>query len=581
LNVFQRYRQACAVLKRTSRASNAAWYQDALDLEHQLHIRFDGTSVVTRFFQLSTREWSAGPALAEGVLRDAEAATDFANDLLAAARSRGARAIGLILHLADEFATAELDPELDNPASLPELRATAAEDPKSILDDSTVDATQSSWRVVPYPAEGSESIATTVTVSRHFAPFFDAVRAVGEARNFPIMTHALSAPLVALTALEVLATPGEGKPFVGILQYPGFTAMGFFNPHGDLKLVRTLQHRGSRRPANFRHALGTTTISLEFLDPDVFLLPLGSEVDSELAADLRQVMPDSRVEVIAPPADLGDLPGWCLEPWLSVAPPPAAESARSTSFVMLRDEKWAFQDFLDIPRETAELYPSRAEMRMLKAARLARVALVLLSLAGIGWLGFGLLQVIRQPEWAFNPAEAQTIQMRMASLNLERSRAEHWHNLLADRSKAWIAMESLARMFPENSGVKIRTYQHNVKPETTQGQATAGFVREWRITGLARDEALERLNQLNTREGIAAHFDDIARITGNVSYEADSGTRSIVVNVRTMENSGFRGVTAEDYAAGADNTYPFTFDLVISQRFESSDPLALKVAAAP
>ena len=72
-------------------------------------------------------------------------------------------------------------------------------------------------------------------------------------------------------------------------------------------------------------------------------------------------------------------------------------------------------------------------------------------------------------------------------------------------------MESLSRMFPENGGMLVKTYSHSSKPDSTPGQAKVGFVKEWKITGYARDEALDYLNTLNTREGINAHFSEIAR----------------------------------------------------------------------
>ena len=65
------------------------------------------------------------------------------------------------------------------------------------------------------------------------------------------------------------------KPFVSILQYPWFTVLAFFNEHADLKLIRTLQHRGMRQASNFRNALFTTSASLEFMDPDLFHHPSG------------------------------------------------------------------------------------------------------------------------------------------------------------------------------------------------------------------------------------------------------------------------------------------------------------------
>jgi hypothetical protein len=113
------------------------------------------------------------------------------------------------------------------------------------------------------------------------------------------------------------------------------------------------------------------------------------------------------------------------------------------------------------------------------------------------------------------------------------------------------------------------------------GQAKVGFTKEWKITGFARDEALEYLNTINTREGISAHFSEVARVTGNSSFVPNIGNRNLVVNVRTQENNSYKAVPPDEASDADESTYPFTFDLTITQRFEAVDPLAVNVAKAP
>jgi hypothetical protein len=581
LNVVQQFRQACSILRNTTRASNPAWYQNALELNFQLHIRPDGPGISTFYFDRKLDQWSTGPALTEEILADAAKLDAIITDVLRHARSKGANALGVILHIADEFATTELKPELDNPAALPELRDTAVSDPASILEDSSILATQASWRVLPYPAAGSEVIGTTITLTRQHADFMETLRLRAEKENFPIITKALSAPLVAIMGLCQHIQPTAGKPFVAILQYPWFTVLGFFSDNADLRLIRTLQHRGVRRATNLRNALTTTSASLEFVEPDLFIVPLGDAVDNSLDASLRLSFTTSRVEaVIIPTAE--PIPGWSPEPFLCAKPAAASETApASPTLVMLRDEKWAFQDFLPRPREIVEIYPDRSEMKLLRVLRLARVAVLAIALLSLAYLALGIVDLMRRDEWAFNTTEADAIKSRLSKLTSERQKVEHWDNLLADRSKAWIAMESLARMFPDNGGMLVKTYSHSSKPESTPGQTKAGFVKEWKITGFARDEALDYLNFLNTREGINAHFAEVTRITGNESYNPEIGNRSIAVNVRTQENSGFKPTPPEEYSVSDESTYPFTFDLTITQRFEATDPMAITVPKAP
>jgi hypothetical protein len=581
LNVLKQFAQACSILLHTTRASNPAWYQNALELNFQLHIRIDGASTSTFYHDSRKSHWSTGPSLSEEVLHDAARLESFVAETLRFSRSQGATSLGVILHIADEFATTELKPELDNPASLPDLRDAAVLDPGAILADSSIQADQSSWRVIPYPAAGSEVIGSTITVSKQYAPLVAALREAGEKENFPVITHALSAPLVAIMGLSQVVEPTPGKPFVAVLQYPWFTALAFFNEHADLRLIRTLQHRGLRRPTNFRNALATTNASLEFVDPDLFLLRLGAQVDNTLDSDLRITFTTSRVEVISPKAVDG-IPSWCPEPLIATLPAAsAAPSITSHTFTVLVEEKWALQDFLPTPREVVEIFPSRSEMRLLRMVRLAQVAVFAIAVLCIAYFAFSMVDLVRRPEWSFDPTQAEVTKGRLGKLGVERKKADHWNNLLEDRSKAWVSMESLSRMCPENGGILVKSYTHSTKPDSTPGKATVGFIKEWKITGHARDEALDYLNTLNTREGISAHFSEIFRLTGNSAYNPGVGNRTLVVNVRTQENSGFKPVPPESAIVTDESTYPFTFDLVITQRFEATDPMAVNVSKAP
>ncbi|MCP5533339.1 MAG: energy transducer TonB [Akkermansiaceae bacterium] len=580
LNALQQYAQACSILRNTSRATNTAWYQGALELDFQLHIRPDGPEITTFYHHASKKQWTHGPTLTEETLHDPSKLAALAAEALRHAGSNGATSLGVILHVADEFATTELKPDFDNPGSLPELRETAERDPAAILEDSSIQPDQATWRILPYPAQGSETIGTTVTVSRQYAPLLETFRAAGDKANFPVITHAVSAPLVAILGLSRMLKPTPDKPFVAVLQYPWFTVMAFFNEHADLSLVRTLPHRGVRRATNFRNALTTTSASLEFVDPDLYLVPLGHSVDNTLAANLRITFTNSRVETVEPLGEEG-IPEWCPEPAIAAQRDEAVPFFTSHTFTILRDDRWALQNFLPTPNDVSEIYPNRAEMRLLRVLRLARVALFAVTLLSIAYFVLGIVDLVRRPEWGFDPMQAEAIKTRLAKLNSEKQKADHWNNLLDDRSKAWVTMESLSRMFPTSRGVMIKSFTMNAKPDSAGGNATTGFVKEWRIAGLARDEALEYLNSLNTREGISEHFAEVARSTGNSAFDPALGNRSISVNVRTLENATYKPMPPEEANPSDETSYPFTFDLRITQRFEATDPLALNVRPAP
>ena len=565
------------MLRHSTRAANSAWYQAALDLDLQLHIRVDGPCVSSFFFERRKEQWTNGPAITEAELRDATKMEACAAEILKQAHVLKASALGVILHLADEFATAELKPALDNPAALHDLREAAVQKPATILDDSSIPPDQNSWRVLPYPAQGSGVIGTTITLTRKYAPFLTTLRQTGEASNFPIITHALSAPLVAVMGLAQSAPFTPGKSAVAILQYPWFSVLAFFNDHADLLLIRTLQHRHLRQAPNLRHALTTTYASLELIDPDLFILCLGLDLDPGLHRELSSAFPLSRVAIVAPPIPDG-VPTWCPEPVIAATPPPKGEAARSLTFSILRDEKWALQDFLPTPKEIAEIYPTRAEMQLMRGLRLARLGLCVLGVLVLVWFAFGIVDIVRSDAWTFDPGQAGIIKSRLNNLTTERQKSEHWDNLLEDRSKAWTSMELLSRLFPEHCGVLVKGFTHSVRAETAPGQAKIGFVKEWKITGFARDEAVDRLNTLNTQEGITSQFSEIARVTGNPAFNPVARTRSLAVNVRTQENNTFKPLPIDETFDTDESSYPFNFDLTITQRFEGTDPLAVNVS---
>ncbi len=583
LNALKQFSQARAILRTTTRASNPAWYQEALELDYQLHLRADGAGVVTFYYDRKKSLWSAGPALTEEALQEPSKIESLATEAIRAARSHGATSVGVILHVADEFATTALKSEFDHAAVLPELREAAIANPASILSDSSIDAAQSAWRILPYPAAGGEAIATTITLTKHYTLLFDALRQAGERENFPVITHALSAPLVALMGFGERATLTPGKAFVVILQYPWLTALGFFNERGDLRLVRTLQHRGLRRPTNFRNALATTNASLEFSDPDLFILPLGANVDATVAADLKLAFPISRVEVVQQPETEG-IPSWCPEPVMAMQTPstPAKGFTTSHTFQILREERWALQDFLPTPSEIADVFPERSDMRLLRTLRIARVAVYGIAAVCVAYFGLQALQLTWRDEWKFDSTQAQAAQAKLTKLNQEKQRLDHWSNLLEDRSKGWMNMEAFSQMFPEKGGMLVKTYKHTVKPDATaSGKAKVGFVKDWKITGFARAEAKDYLETINTREGISDYFTKIAQITGNSTYSPNIGNRNLVVNIRTPENAAFKADSPTSADLTDESSYPYTFDITITQRFEATDPMAINVAKAP
>ncbi|MBB5352360.1 hypothetical protein HNR46_002605 [Haloferula luteola] len=575
------------MLRLTSRATNDGWYALSLDHDFQIYLRHDGDSLVSAAYHRSTNTWTHGPSAPDDLTSNPDAIQEFCKQAVAMARSAGAPSIGFVLLVADEFATAEINPDFDNPGSIPELREAIIADPKSVLHDSTLPFEEHSWRLVPYPASQADSIATAVTLSRRFDPFLSQLRNYGNSNNFPIRTLAASAPLVSLLTLPTLHREPTEKPFIAVFSYSRFTVLACFNHHGDLILIRTLQHRGQRRPSNLRHAATTTAIALEIPTPEVRILPLGGKEVEWIASDLSQAFPDSEVRTIRweeTPFHVAGSAEVFPEMLAALVGAPDEETPLATShtFSTLRTEGWATQDFSPPAAEEMGIFPDQAEMKLLRAAKFARIGMACFTLAVLAWVGMGIAGTLNKPEWNFRSEEATVVASKLRIYNAKMKEIDHWDNLLSDRSKAWANMELLARFFPEKSGIMLRTFNHSVSIQAQPGAEKAGFVKQWNISGYARDEALEKtLTDFSTSQGISAAFTEVSRVTGVQAFRTDFPTRSIVVNIRTMENSNWKDRPPEEISDSDETTYPYSFDLVITQRFESDDPLALDVTAPP
>ncbi len=569
------------MLLNTSRAVRLAWYKEALILEHQLHIVLTGDSIRSFFYERSLDKWSESHQIAEDLFNDEQKTRKLCKELIKQVRSLKGRSIGVVLHVADEFATAELKPELDNPTLLSDLRETIYDNPHEVLEDSSIPIDQASWRLIPYPAAGASAIGTTISISRRLETFVTTLRDYGYEQNFPVITHTLSAPLVVILGLPNMIRQATDKPFVVVLQFPWFTTMAFFNEHSDLRLIRSIQHRGQPCPSNFGSSLATTNASLEFVDPDIYVLPMGERVSSYTSEGLKRSFPNSNIETYQF-SEVEPLPVWMPEPFLSVQEiPEEDQEGLSHTFGVLRSERWSLQDFLPRSQESQSLFPTRNEMRLLRFFRIFKVALLIGTGLWISYMAFEVFRVTQRPEWSFEESSRTSVEQRMNMLNQERIRMEHWDVLLADRSKAWTAMEVVSMIFHEKSGIRLKTFNHSALPDTAPGQAKIGFTKEWSITGLARDEAMGYLNAINTREGIAVQFSEIAEVTGNSAYDPSPTTRSLVVNMKVQENSGFKQLPLEEIYDSNEATYPFKFNLTITQRFESTDPLAIPSTKAP
>ncbi|SHK32699.1 hypothetical protein SAMN02745181_3620 [Rubritalea squalenifaciens DSM 18772] len=304
LSARKRYKQAIELSHKTSRSSNPDWYKDSLGINLQLHIFVGSDSGAISYIRnTSESSWAKGPNISP----EAQANPELLNEILQGIYNehlskQSKPSMGVILYVADEFSTAELGPEHQNPAEIDELRKLIIENPSSILEDQTISNETHSWRLFPYPgASGGNAFATAISLSRKHDKLLSYLREYGRENNFPINTRAVSAPLCTISALPWLLEHTPENGFVTALHYPRFTVLAFFNVHGDLILIRTLQHHGNAPFApNTASAINTTATSLELSNPHVFILPMAGQPPMGLSGSISSIMPDSEVITLSP-----------------------------------------------------------------------------------------------------------------------------------------------------------------------------------------------------------------------------------------------------------------------------------------
>lgn len=341
LSFAKRFKQAKQLAKETSRAENPNWYADAFSINLQLHIFVGSDSGAISYIRTtSTGEWAKGPNISPEMEEDPALLKPVLDGIIAEHLSNVKNpALGIILYVADEFATAEPGPEHQNPAEVEELRAKIKADPRTILEDASVSNESHSWRLFPYPGAASgQPFATAISFTRRHEQLLQECRDYGNQNNLPVRTRAISAPLCAISALPWLLEQKPENGFVAIHHYPRFSVLSYFNIHGDLVLIRTLQHHGnvpfSPQTAS---AIMTTATSLELENPHVFLIPMAGAAPMGMADSLSSMLPNSQVITLSPTSSA-----------LHIPTAPSASKGKTESLGMTRAWKWS-----DLTSQTA------------------------------------------------------------------------------------------------------------------------------------------------------------------------------------------------------------------------------------
>ena len=575
LNIFQQYCRTVKLAKTTSRMKNQAWYQDALELDVQIHCYLKDSGAAECFLYVkSQNSCEKIQSLSSRQLEQREELEKFINKTLELKTAKKAQSLGVILYLADELSIAGLGPEHQNPVEINHLRQMMVEDPREVLDDKTVSVETHSWRLFPYAgAAAGNEFATAVAVSRRRSETLRVFREIGCDKNLPIRTCALSAPLCAIAALPLFAAASENGS-ICVFNYERFTLLAFFNSHCNLMMLRFMPHaNGASTPTNLGPAVMATATAFELENPEISVLAMVNHDVEGLIVSLQSTMMGSDIvlvesgEILKSKSLPLDLPVEMLvaTEGLDTEAYPLADNATFSAF---REESWHLQDFLAPDQDELDMFPGRNDMKLLKISRLAKLAAIILLTGVLAYAGLTITSKTRSEAWNF---KAQKNQASAITLRTELKRYEHWNNLLQDRSKAWVSMELIARLTPPDGSVILKDVKHNVNQRREQKGNKIGFAKEWAVSGFSNEKGLEHLESLSTRDGVKSLFRDVAMATGNAAYIPDVNQRDVTVSLRQRPNPNYNTVTPKNPG----DMYRRAFTMTISQKFSGQDEMAI------
>lgn len=575
LNPYQQYRRSVKVAKSTSRMKCLAWYQDALDLDVQIHCYLKDDSGVDCYLHVKSGDvFEKLGAINAAQLEQRDFLEQFIDDALDHEACRRADSLGVIFYLADDFSLAGLGPEFKNPIELPNLRQKMCDAPKEVLDDKTISTDTHAWRLFPYAgaAAGTE-FATAVAVSQHRSETLKMLREIGNDKNFPIRTCGLSAPLCAIGLVPLFATANQ-EGSVCLFNYHTFTLMAFFNGHGDLMVLRNMPHpNGATLPANIGPAIQATATAFEMEKPDIRVLSMvGNDIQS-LPLMLQQSIPGSHGyvinahELLENHALSTDIPLECIAVTREIDPELYPLAANET-FTSLREDCWHVQDFFSPHQEELDMYPDRSDMKILRFGRRIRKIAALVIACVLVYGTFNVFTKVNSDVWNHQPIDHVAESKKLTG---EIARFEHWNNLLMDRSKGWVCLELVSLITPADGSVSLRSVKHNVTLRKDGNSGKSGFSKKWVIIGYANELGIEHLEKDCTSDGISKLFLKVAQSTENAAYLPELGQRDITVSLAPRFNPSYNNYSREN--AGSEFTRMFT--LTITQNITADDVMAL------
>lgn len=592
------YRQAGLVASKTSRATDSHWYRLPEELAWQWHLWFDGgREVCSATYSRHSNTWKPGPVLPLANLTTGEGVTEILGELISTQFfTDKPKALGVILHVADEFGLAEIaqagDAAAESSDDFQVLRYNLVDEPREVLADREVSTEANTWRLLPFwGASGSQPRSTAVMLSRAREAFLQKLLTCAEAARLPVRVTVTSAAVECLAALPLLKPDFSEGSLVAFSFYK-FTAVFALNAAGELLTTRSLAHRGgSSIPSGFGDILWTMAVGAELEEPRVLVFSPREETAKAMAEELEMyslTRHGLKVETAALnslPA-LAGIPGHRPE-FLSYETAAAehmrtaAEGIPASATYRALWHGWARQNFMDTARLDM-LYPSQRDLRLLRFSSWF-VYLLVFALVGTGGYGtWSLFSAMAHPSWKLTPEEMKQTQLKHTLLLDEKKQIDNTENLLKDRSKGWVTLEFLLQLFPEDSGVRLESFVYGAEAARpapvkagTPNAKSAGIIRTWKIKGLAKPKALELLSTLNSQRGLTALFDRVAENTGDEMYRA-APTRQLTITLTQGRNGRHDAqASAGQLARDPSLAFPFSFEATVTQTLTDRDELAL------
>lgn len=581
LNILQRYLRTVKIAKTTSRMKNPCWYQEALELDVQLHCYLKNTGGVACYLRVKSRDhFEKIDGLSSRQLEQRDELEKFIDSALAHEAAAKAKGVGIIFYLADEFSIAGLGPEHQNPAELNDLREMMLDDPMGVLDDKTVSTETHSWRLFPYPgAAAGDEFATAVAVSRRRSDTLKELREIGNQKNLPVRTCAVSAPLCAVALMPWFATAKESGT-ISLFNYETFTLIAFFNSRCDLLMLRFMPHANNDvYPVNIGSAVMATAAAFELENPEIKVFSMvGHEVDG-LKLTLRTAILGVEVTIIDASEVLTERGLPTDFPLEYIVTTQDLDNdlhplGNNETFTSLEEESWHLQDFLSADADELEMHPGQADMKLLKIGKRLKKAAAVILLGILGYSGVSISSKIKSDAWSHKAEKSNTNNVELVA---ELKKYDRWNNLLMDRSKAWVSMELISQLTPSDGTIILDDVKHSVVINRNTKNEKTGFTKNWIIKGYGKDRGIEYLEKFSTRDGIKKVFMNVARETQNNAYLPDTYKRDLTVSLRQRQNPTYNSINPQKPG----DTFPRAFAMTISQTITDDDEMALAAVKDP